>query len=151
MRISGKRLRYRFEVLAELGDGAAKSHEKSLKALQDELGRWHDRHVLLHFVEKLKREAGVLFVILRKFQQILERDIDAERQKNNAAIDEILKQAEMLQLGLANYKAAVEPEDALRSQLKSSNPFQRDHLITRLRRSSNTCSIVPEASIIAKP
>ena len=85
---------------------------KSLKALQDELGRWHDWHILLQLVEKLTEKPE--FVRDHpEIQQILERDIGAERQKNNTTIDEILKQAEMLRLGLDSYKAAVEPEDGL--------------------------------------
>jgi CHAD domain-containing protein len=114
------------EVLAELGDGAATSHVKSLKALQDEFGRWHDRHVLLEFVTELNGKPEC-FRDQPEVQQILERDIGAERQKNNTAIDEILKQAEMLQLGLANYKPAIEPEDGLTVSVKSSNA---SHAIT---------------------
>ena len=112
LRISGKRLRYLLEVLAELGDGAAESHVKSLKALQDELGRWHDWHILLQLVEKLKQKPE-LVRDHPEFQQILERYIDVETQKNTTMIDEILKQAEMLRPGLASYKAAVEPEERL--------------------------------------
>ena len=109
MRISGKRLRYRLGVIGELREAAAKSQVKLLKALQDELGRWHDWHVLLQFVAELSEKPE--FVRDHpKFQQILERVIGAERQKNNAAIKEILKQAEVLQLGLDSYKAAVEQE-----------------------------------------
>jgi CHAD domain-containing protein len=126
LRISGKRLRYRFEILAELGDDAAKSHEKSLKALQDELGRWHDRHVLLDFVTELNEKPD--FVSDHpEVQQMLERDMGAERQNTNAAIDGILKQAEMLQLDLAEYKGAVEPEDELTPQVQSSTA---SHAIT---------------------
>jgi hypothetical protein len=53
-------------------------------------------------------------------QQMLERDIGAERHNTNATIDGILKQAEMLQLDLAKYKGAVEPADDLPTQVKSS-------------------------------
>ena len=112
LRISTKRLRYRLEIIAELGDTAAKDQVNSLKALQDELGRWHDWHVLLQFVRKLIEKPD--FVSDHpEFQQLLERDSDGERRKNSAAIDEILKQAEKLQLGLDRCKAAVRPEDSL--------------------------------------
>jgi hypothetical protein len=60
-------------------------------------------------------------------QQVRERDIGAERQNTNAAIDGILKQAEMLQLDLAKYKDAVEPADDLPTQVKSS---MASHAIT---------------------
>ena len=112
LRISGKRLRYRLEVLAELGERAAKSQVESLKVLQDELGRWHDRHLLLQFVTDLYNKPE--FVRNHsEFGQILERDIDVESLKNNAAIEEILKQGELLQLELDNRKTAVEQEAAL--------------------------------------
>lgn len=112
LRISGKRLRYLLEIVAELGDTAAKDQATSLKGLQDELGRWHDCDVLLQFVEELIEKPE--FVSDHpEFQQILESDIDGERRKNDAAIDEILKQAEKLQLGLNSSKAAVTPEDSL--------------------------------------
>ena len=112
LRISTKRLRYRLEIIVELGDTAAKDQVNSLKALQDELGRWHDCHVLLQFVGKLIEKPE--FVSDHpEFQQLLKRDSDGERRKNSAAIDEILKQAEKLQLGLDRCKAAVRPEDSL--------------------------------------
>jgi len=112
LRISGKRLRYQLEIIAELGDTAAKDQVTSLKGLQDELGRWHDCYVLLQFVEELIKKPA--FVSDHpEFQQILERDIDSERRKNDAAVDEILKQAENLQLGLDGSQAAVRQEDSL--------------------------------------
>jgi CHAD domain-containing protein len=112
LRISGKRLRYRLEIIAELGNTAAKDQATSLKGLQDELGRWHDRHVLLQFVEELIEKPE--FVSDHpEFQQILGREIESERRENDAAIDEILKQAEKLQLGLDSIKAAVTPEDSI--------------------------------------
>jgi CHAD domain-containing protein len=42
-RIQTKRLRYRIELAADLGDGEAQAALASLKVLQDELGRWHDQ------------------------------------------------------------------------------------------------------------
>jgi CHAD domain-containing protein len=112
LRISGKRLRYRLEVLAELGDGDAQSRVELCKAFQDQLGRWHDWHELLQLLENLNEKPE--FVRDHpEFQQMLARDIDLDRRKNSAAIDEILKQAEMLQRGLDSYKAAVEKEDGL--------------------------------------
>jgi CHAD domain-containing protein len=112
LRISGKRLRYGLEIIAELGDTAAKEQVTSLKGLQDELGRWHDCHVLLQYVEEFIENTE--FASDRpEFQQILERDIDGERRKNNAAMDEILKEAEKLQLGFASKEAAVTSEDSL--------------------------------------
>ena len=50
LRIAGKRLRYRTELLKELGHASVEARIKALKLLQDELGNWHDRHVLLQFI-----------------------------------------------------------------------------------------------------
>ena len=107
LRISGKRLRYRLEIIAELGNTAAKDQVNSLKALQDDLGRWHDWHVLLQFVGKLI-EKPKFVTDHPEFQQLLERDSDGERRKNNAAIGEILKQAETIQLGFDSCKEPLE-------------------------------------------
>jgi CHAD domain-containing protein len=41
-RIQTKRLRYRIELLRDLGSRTARSALASLRTLQDELGRWHD-------------------------------------------------------------------------------------------------------------
>jgi len=41
-RIQTKRVRYRLELLRDLGSVTAKSALSSLRTLQDELGRWHD-------------------------------------------------------------------------------------------------------------
>ncbi len=46
-RIAGKRLRYRVELLAELGENKAKPLVQALKELQNALGDWHDRLLLI--------------------------------------------------------------------------------------------------------
>jgi CHAD domain-containing protein len=45
-RIRSKRLRYRIELLRDLGSVSAQSALAGLKSLQDELGRWHDNLAL---------------------------------------------------------------------------------------------------------
>jgi CHAD domain-containing protein len=45
-RIYTKRLRYRIELLADLGDAEAKAALASLRTQQDQLGRWHDQVTL---------------------------------------------------------------------------------------------------------
>ncbi len=95
LRLAGKRLRYRLELLADLGESNASSRVDSLKALQDRLGAWNDRHVLLQFVKK--------FIERRRFNknrpglyQTLISAMENERRQNDAAIPGILKQAEVL-------------------------------------------------------
>jgi CHAD domain len=46
-RIQTKRLRYRVELSRDLGSGTAQEALDSLKAIQDELGRWHDSAELM--------------------------------------------------------------------------------------------------------
>jgi CHAD domain-containing protein len=93
LRLAGKRLRYRWELLAELGDGDAQSRIKSLKALQDKLGVWHDRHVLSQFLEEFigrpnfRRDHPDLY-------RALEVELESDRRDNDASIDRIIKQAE---------------------------------------------------------
>jgi hypothetical protein len=92
LRLAGKQLRYRLELLADLGESNASSRVDSLKALQDRLGAWNDRHVLLQFVKK--------FIERRRFNknrpglyQTLISAIGSERHRNDAAIPDILEQA----------------------------------------------------------
>jgi triphosphatase len=59
-RIAGKRLRYRVELLAELGESKAKPLVETLKGLQNALGDWHDRSVLIDYVAGFIGRAGFL-------------------------------------------------------------------------------------------
>jgi CHAD domain-containing protein len=51
-RIHTKRLRYRIELLADLGDAEAKTALASLWTQQDQLGRWHDQVTLRRLAAK---------------------------------------------------------------------------------------------------
>lgn len=94
-RIAGKRLRYRIESRAELGDASVKPLVQGLKLLQDDLGAWHDRQVLQQnagtFIERsgfLTREPGLCRSLL------LEMERDKQRDQN--MVEEILGKAENL-------------------------------------------------------
>lgn len=74
-RIRTKSLRYRIELVRDLGDGAAQTALLSLKTLQDELGRWHDNTELSRLAaealadpEFLLQHSGVAAAILRKIE-----------------------------------------------------------------------------------
>jgi CHAD domain-containing protein len=54
LRIATKRLRYRVEFARDLGEPRAKEPLRWLEGLQNAIGRWHDRQLLL---EKTGREA----------------------------------------------------------------------------------------------
>jgi CHAD domain-containing protein len=93
LRIAGKRLRYRLELLAELGENSAKEKVKTLKALQDQLGDWHDRHVLLQLLADFINRRDFL-VSHPEMARALLGEMDKERRKNETAVANILKSAE---------------------------------------------------------
>ena len=93
LRIAGKRLRYRAELLAELGHPSVKPRIKALKLLQDELGNWHDRHVLLQFIAEFIGRPDFL-VDHPDTARALLAEMERERQTNDLAVSSILKSAE---------------------------------------------------------
>ena len=93
LRISGKRLRYRAELLADLGDASIKRRIKSLKLLQDELGNWHDRYVLLQVIAEFIGRPDFL-VDRPEIGHALLTEMERERENNADAVNAILKTAE---------------------------------------------------------
>jgi CHAD domain-containing protein len=93
LRISGKRLRYRAELLADLGDASVKRRIKSLKLLQDELGNWHDRYVLLQVIAEFIGRPDFL-VDRPEIGHALLTEMERERENNADAVNAILKTAE---------------------------------------------------------
>ena len=93
LRLAGKQLRYRLEIMAELKSADASSYIPALKALQDSLGQWHDRYVLVQFTEKFigkraDRNGN------EEYYAALQAALDAYKRDNQAAVESILKQAE---------------------------------------------------------
>jgi CHAD domain-containing protein len=93
LRIAGKRLRYRVELLAELGDGPAKSWVKSLRKLQDQLGSWHDRQVLLATCAKFLSQKDFL-ATHPGLARVLLVEMEREQRRANATVDGLVKHAE---------------------------------------------------------
>lgn len=94
-RLAGKRLRYRAELLAELGEPNAKALVKSLKLLQDDLGHWHDCYVLLGFIAEFLGRPDFL-VEQPEVSRILLTEIEKERHRNESTVTNILKNAEKI-------------------------------------------------------
>lgn len=74
-RIQTKRLRYRIELLRDLGSATARNALESLKKLQDELGRWHDNLAFMRITAEgiadpdfLIANPGAAAQILRKLE-----------------------------------------------------------------------------------
>jgi CHAD domain-containing protein len=93
LRIAGKRLRYRLELLAELDDAAAKAQVKLLRTLQDQLGTWHDRQVLLDTCAKFLRRQDFLSTHPGLARALL-LEMERERRRANASVEGLIKHAE---------------------------------------------------------
>jgi CHAD domain-containing protein len=93
LRIAGKRLRYRLELLADLGESAAKVRVKSLRALQDQLGSWHDSEVLLKTCAKFLTRKPFLSTYPGLARALLV-EMERERRRADGAIEGLVKHAE---------------------------------------------------------
>jgi CHAD domain-containing protein len=65
-RIRIKKLRYRVEILSEIGKKSAGNRLAPLKALQECLGQWHDRAVFAGFLKKVAGKPNAFSVTLSK-------------------------------------------------------------------------------------
>jgi CHAD domain-containing protein len=102
LRLAGKQLRYRLEVMAEFECADTYSCVKSLKALQDTLGQWHDRYVLIRFVEDYTGKPGNRHGN-EESHAALKNALEAEKQDNQGTIASILRQAESLRATIAQH------------------------------------------------
>jgi len=91
-RIAGKRLRYRIESLAELGDTSLKPLVQGLKLIQDDLGAWHDRQVLKQQVREFIGRPGFL-AKEPGMRRLLLREMERDKQRDQNAIAEIIGKA----------------------------------------------------------
>lgn len=94
-RIAGKRLRYRLELLATLGDKSSKTKVKALKKLQDEIGQWHDRQIMLRLVADFIARPDFLDDRPDLARTLL-AETDAEHERDDAAISTVLKHAQQI-------------------------------------------------------
>lgn len=109
LRIAGKRLRYRAETIAELGDPSVKQLLEGLKALQDDLGNWHDRSVLRDFVADFIGRPGFLAEEPGRCRALLS-DMEREKQRDHAAIADAITKAEQL---AEKNTTVLNPEEAV--------------------------------------
>jgi CHAD domain-containing protein len=130
-RIQTKRLRYRIELLRDLGSATAKSALSSLRTLQDELGHWHDGLAFARMTTEALADPDYLVaqpvtaaVILRK----LDRENARYLSRVRVLLSRIDEQAEEspLHLAVSGFRADASPEAdvAVASQLALavSNP-----------------------------
>jgi len=104
LRIAGKKLRYRAEILSTLGRAKAKPLVKTLKEIQTTLGDWHDRSVLLHHVAEFIGRPGFL-AEHPDIGRILLAEMEKEHLRNDSDVASILQQAGKVQHAWATWKA----------------------------------------------
>jgi len=90
LRIATKRLRYRAELLADIGAASLTPMVKDLKQLQSALGDWHDRSVLLQFIAESNDQPEFL-AKHPKMGRALLAQMEEEKKSNDAALEGILK------------------------------------------------------------
>ena len=90
LRIATKRLRYRAELLADIGASSLRPMVKDLKEIQSALGDWHDRSVLLQSIAELigqpkflARQPGMGGALLAHMEQ--------EKKSNDDGVEDILQ------------------------------------------------------------
>jgi CHAD domain-containing protein len=94
-RIAGKRLRYRAELLGEVGNASVKSMISALKSLQDDLGLWHDHAVLRDHVAEFIGRPGFMAEEPGMCRALL-LEMERDKHRDRAMIEEIMTKAEKL-------------------------------------------------------
>ena len=89
LRIATKRLRYRVELLADIGAASLKPGVKDLKEIQSTLGDWHDRSVLLQAIAQFIAQPDFLAGHPEMGGALLGQ-MEQEKKDNDAALDDIL-------------------------------------------------------------
>lgn len=92
LRITTKVLRYRTELLFEVGAKHLKAQLQSLAALQDAIGIWHDRHVLHRAVAEARARAEVLLNEMPAVR-ILLADVEKDRGLQANEVEKIFRLA----------------------------------------------------------
>ena len=92
LRIAAKRLRYRAELLAELGSGGMKPAIKTIKEFQTLLGDWHDRCVLLEHVADFIGRPDFL-VNHPDMGRTLLAEMEKDKLRNDSAVEDILSKS----------------------------------------------------------
>jgi CHAD domain-containing protein len=145
LRIAGKRLRYRAELLADVGITAFQQMTDDLKEMQGVLGNWHDGTVLAQFMAEFVRRVN--FVEHHpELAAALLLQMEEEQKRGGKLIDEFFNDAPTRRKRWRHSRQGkrerrVDDQKPLRSTTRS----------TRARRSSKTSSTDGEASIVSNP
>ena len=104
LRIAGKKLRYRAELLAALGQPKVNPLVKTLKEIQTTLGDWHDRAVLLRHVAEFIGRPSFL-ADHPDIGRILLAEMEKERLRGDTEVASVLQQAAKVQESWVTWKA----------------------------------------------
>jgi CHAD domain-containing protein len=107
-RIAGKRLRYRTESLEELGEPSVKQLVQGLKALQNDLGDWHDRSVLRQYVAEFIARPGFLAEEPGMCRALL-LEMEREKQRDHAIVNDVIARAEKLAANWIEFNLKEQP------------------------------------------
>jgi CHAD domain-containing protein len=88
-RVATKVLRYRIELLRDVGANGLKAQLKSLAALQDAIGVWHDRQVLHRAVAEALGRAEVLLNEMPAVR-ILLAELEKDRSRQAVEVEKIM-------------------------------------------------------------
>lgn len=92
LRIATKRLRYRTELLTDLGKTALKPAVKALKEFQTLIGDWHDRYILLEHIAEFIGRRNFL-VNHPDLGRTLLAEMEKEKLRNDVVTEEIISKA----------------------------------------------------------
>jgi CHAD domain-containing protein len=106
LRIAGKKLRYRAELLLDLGQAKVKPLVASLKEIQTSLGDWHDRSVLLRHIAEFIGRPGFL-ADHPDIGRILLAEMEKERLRNDSDVTSVLQHAGKVQQAWATWRASA--------------------------------------------
>jgi CHAD domain-containing protein len=95
LRIATKRLRYRAEILRDSGGSAFATMIKDLKEIQEALGTWHDRFVLMQSAGEFLARPDFLAQHPDRAGALL-AEMEKEKQSNDDVIESVLPQAAKL-------------------------------------------------------
>ena len=102
-RIAAKRLRYRAELLVDLGHAKIKPLVEDLKDLQTALGDWHDRCVLLQYVAEFIARPEFLGDHPDMGRTLLS-EMEKEKLRNETAIEQLFQKAAKMRQSWAAWR-----------------------------------------------
>lgn len=126
-RIQTKRLRYRIELLRDVGSSSARSALASLRSLQDELGRWHDGLALARIIAEALADPDYLLAQPLCAAAIL-RKLDREAAHQLRRVHDLLARTDQqvdrspLHEAVVEFRAAATPKPETIAEVQPQPP-----------------------------